>query len=87
MNDSFDLRKCEYRPTEAELVAEKERAELKRREEAFWNLPEDEMRRALVVAEEDLPVEYRGGPYRQFRSANVVDLVRVREARKKQHGQ
>jgi hypothetical protein len=53
-----------------------ERAERKRREDAFWNRLEDEIRRDLVIPEEDIPAKYRGGPRRWFRSANVVDLVR-----------
>jgi Natural resistance-associated macrophage protein len=31
-----------------------------------------------VFAEEDLPPDRRGGPYRRFRSVNVVDLVQER---------
>ena len=33
-----------------------------------------------VFAEEDLPPDRRGGPYRRFRSVNVVDLIREAQA-------
>jgi hypothetical protein len=55
MYDPFvDLDGLAYRPTESALAAEKERAERKKREEAFWDRPEDEVRRDLIVPEEDL---------------------------------
>ncbi len=51
--------------------------------EAFWNRPEEEIWRDLVVPEEDLPPSQRGHPNRQFRSKNVADLVAIRKARAK----
>jgi hypothetical protein len=88
MHDPFaDLESLAFRPTGSELAAEKERAERKRREEAFWNRPEDEVQRDLVIPEEDLPARYRGGPHRWFRSANIVDLIRAKPTQKKKHGQ
>jgi hypothetical protein len=72
-NPFTDLEGLAYRPDPA---MEEERAERKRREDAFWNRLEDEIRRDLVIPEEDLPAKYRGWPRRWFRSANVVDLVR-----------
>lgn len=49
--------------------------------DAFWNCPADEVWRELVPAEEDLPPDRRGGPYRWFRSPNVIDLVKIRRMR------
>jgi len=55
---------------------------------SHWDYPQTEKERAnpfidlrsLCIAEEDLPPNHRGGPYRRFRSQNVIDLVRVRRA-------
>lgn len=55
----------------------RERAE----HEAFWNRPMEEIARELSPAEEDLPPDHRGGPYRWFRSPNVIDLVKIRKER------
>jgi hypothetical protein len=55
----------------------RERAE----HDAFWNRPEGEIWGDLQPAEEDLPPERRGSPYRWFRSPNVIDLVKIRKAR------
>jgi len=55
----------------------RERAE----HEAFWRRPLEEIRRELQPAEEDLPLDHRGGPYRWFRSKNVIDLVKIRKER------
>jgi hypothetical protein len=56
-----------------------ERIERKKREEAFWNRSDEQIRRDLVVPEEDLPAICRGNTRRWFRSDNVVDLARVRQ--------
>lgn len=49
----------------------------KAKEDAFWDRPD--VLREMGIAEEDLPPSHRGGPYRRFRSPNVVDLVLLRK--------
>jgi hypothetical protein len=46
---------------------------------AYWRRPD--VLRQLVIAEEDLPLNRRGGPNRRFKSANVIDLVRIKDGR------
>ena len=64
-----------------QLETEEDRAKRRARERAFWDRPNDEVMRDLTIREEDLPQQSRGGFYRHFRSANVVDLVKVRRQR------
>jgi hypothetical protein len=52
-----------------------------KRPDPFWDRPEDEIWRDLVVPGEDLPLKARGKYYRWFRSLNVIDLVKVRRKR------
>jgi hypothetical protein len=63
------------------IETDEERKERQARHEAFWNRPEGEVWRELTLAEEDLPPYRRGGPHRWFRSANIIDLVKIRKAR------
>jgi hypothetical protein len=56
-----------------------ERAAREVGEAAFWDQPD--ALRQLTIPEEDLPPSHRGGPYRVFRSPNVIDLVRIMEER------
>lgn len=63
------------------IETEEERRERQAKHEAFWNRPEEEVFRDLQPAEEDLPPDHRGGPYRWFRSPNIIDLVKIRRAR------
>jgi hypothetical protein len=60
------------------LETDEERAARETRAEAFWTESESEIFGDLILAEEDLPPERRGGAYRWFRSPNVIDLVKVR---------
>jgi hypothetical protein len=64
------------------LETNEERAERQAKADAFWNRPQAEVMRDLVIREEDLPLDHRGGPYRQFRSSNMIDLVQVRKERR-----
>jgi hypothetical protein len=60
------------------LETAEERAAREARAEAFW-IGSDSNN--LVLPEEDLPPERRGGMYRWFRSPNVLDLVKARAGR------
>jgi hypothetical protein len=60
---------------------DEERATREARAEAFWNRGDSEIFSDLILPEEDLPPERRGGAYRWFRSRNVLDLVKARAGR------
>jgi hypothetical protein len=63
------------------LETDEERAARETRAEAFWIGSDSEIFSDLILPEEDLPPERRGGAYRWFRSPNVLDLVKVRAGR------
>ena len=63
------------------LETDEERDSREARTRAFWDRSEGEIFRDLILPEEDLPAELRGGPHRWFRSPNVLDLVQARKAR------
>lgn len=65
--------------TAIHIETDKERRTRQAQHEAFWNCPEAEIWRELTPPEEDLPPDHRGGPYRWFRSPNVIDLVKIRK--------
>jgi hypothetical protein len=60
---------------------DEERAAREARAEAFWNRSDSEIFSGLILPEEDLPPERRGGTSRWFRSPNVLDLVKARARR------
>jgi hypothetical protein len=63
------------------IETDEERLERRAKEAAFWNRPEEVVLSELVLPEEDLPIDRRGGAYRWFRSPNVVDLAKARRGR------
>jgi hypothetical protein len=67
--------------TPIHIETDEERRARQIQHEAFWDRPETEVMSELVPPEEDLPPQARGGPYRWFRSPNVIDLVKIRKAR------
>jgi hypothetical protein len=63
------------------LETDEERSAREARAEAFWKRSDSETFSDLILPEEDLPPERRGGMYRWFRSPNVLDLVKARAGR------
>ena len=65
---------------------EEERAKRLAAGKAFWDRPADQVMGDFTIPEEDLPPQCRGGYCRQFRSPNIIDLVKVRRQRMKRKG-
>ena len=65
------------------LETDEEWAARTARTKAFWGRDDTEIFRDLILPEEALPPELRGGTHRWFSSQNVLDLVKARKNRER----